>query len=96
MFRKRYPYVVTVKITGRHPYLRDDSLDMFEGFKYEYVHVMATGFDDAVKRCFGTYWNPASLVKTKGWAYAVVSVRHGGGVKLRPGRSAKGAFQLER
>lgn len=50
MFGKKYPYIVTAKITGRRPYLRDDRLDMFEGFKYEYVHVMAKGHDDAIKR----------------------------------------------
>lgn len=90
MFGKKYPYIVTVKITGRHPYLRDDSLDMFEGFKTEYVHVMAKGHDDAIKRVFNK-----SLVKTKGWAYTAISVRQGGGSSLRPGRSDKGAFQLD-
>lgn len=88
-FGKKYPYIVTVKISGRHPYLKTGELDKFKGFKYEYVHVMAKSHDDAIRRCFGTYWKPQSLVKTDGWVKAPISVRHAfAGQDLKPGRGA--------
>ena len=92
---KKYPFIVTVKISGRHPYLRDDRLDMFVGFKYEYVHVMARNYDHAEKLAFGWDKNGDKRIKQGGWAYTAISVRRAGGSSLRPGLSDKGAFQLE-
>lgn len=89
-FGKKYPFIVTVQISGRHPYLQDDRLDMFKGLKTERVRIMARNYDDAERRAFDL-----RLVKTKGWSYTVIGIKREG-AGLRPGRSDKGAFQLER
>lgn len=94
-FGKKYPFIVTVKITGRHPYLRDDSLDMFVGYKYEYIHVMARDYNHAEKLAFGWDKNGQPRGKLGGWARTAISVRRANaGQSLEPGLSDKGAFQL--
>lgn len=83
-FGKKYPYVVTVLHSGRHPYMGDPTYDMFEGLKQEQTHVMATGYDDAAKRA--TAWG---VQKTRSWSYTVIAVRpENAGDHMLPGRKA--------
>lgn len=86
-FGKKYPFIVTVKITGRHPYLRTGELDKFVGFKYEYVHVMARDYNHAEKLAFGWDKSGKFRIKTDGWARTAISVRRAdAGKSLLPGR----------
>lgn len=86
-FGKKHPFIVTVKITGRHPYLSTGELDKFKGFKYEYVHVMARNYDHAEKLAFGWDKNGQRRCKTDGWARTAISIRRAeAGKSLLPGR----------
>jgi hypothetical protein len=75
--RKRYPFSVTMHLSGRHPYLKDSSLD--HPSRDVVVVVQARNWDDAERQAFRNvprdrpHWSSRVKSIARGDAFARVA-----------------------